>query len=278
MKTPARILRARIDEAPGPRRYLSNRDLDRRDRILQAGCLVLAEFGRHAITMASFALGLGLLPGTVRRLFPDLDNLLGEIIRQHIRAVSIAVCAVPQDVADRPAAQRAAYITATRTSLGAPAAAQLLLLDRRLLPPDERASIEAARDSLAEILGGPHGMLILNLLDMACLSPAQIEATIAILAPAAASPPEAAPELAPALAPEQNAETTVTAPAMPPLAATTPPAQSPEKPPSLGRPLPPPWRPGPQQPRAQPPDPPRRAKPDTSPGKSLYQRALASLP
>jgi AcrR family transcriptional regulator len=272
MKTPARILRARIDEAPGPRRYLSNRDLDRRDRILQAGCLVLAEFGRHAITMASFALGLGLSPGTVRRLFPDLDNLLGEIIRQHLRTVSIAVCAVPQDVADRPAAQRAAYIAATRTSLGAPAAAQLLLMDRRLLPPDERASIEAARDTLADILGGPHGMLILDLLDMACLSPAQIEATVAILAPAA--PAEAAPERIS----EPPAEMAASPAAVPPLAATTPPAQSLEKRPSLGRALPPPWRPGPQQPRAQPPDGSPRTRPDTPPGKSLYQRALASLP
>jgi AcrR family transcriptional regulator len=190
MHLPARLIRAHADDTPGHRPALSPREQDRRDRILANALTLMAQYGRHSLTMAAFATGLRLSPAMVRRHFPDLDNLFAEILRAHLHAIAGAIGAIPPDTPNPQAARRAAYIAATRTASGNLTAAHLLLVrDRHLLPPDEAHSIEHMRGLLAETLAGPGGHAALVLLDAPDFQAPQIEAMLE----AAAAHPATAP-------------------------------------------------------------------------------------
>ncbi len=197
MHTPPRILRAEIEDIPGARLQLSARERERQAVILAAGRRVLVNHGRAGIRLADLAIALGMAPGTIRRYFPDLDYLLGEILRTHLLAISSAIGNTLREAMDatstgtlagpqRQAVARAAYLAATRTVLGGHTEAHLLLLrERHHLPPDLLTNIEATRTALGEVLAGDHGAQALGLLDMPELSPAMIEGMLRVLSPAA---------------------------------------------------------------------------------------------
>jgi AcrR family transcriptional regulator len=141
----------------------------------------MATYGRAAIGLTAFALGMRMAPATIRRAFPDMDYLLAEILRRHLRAIVAALAEIPRDAPHRDQARRAAYLAVTRTH-GAPTEAHLLLIrDRHLLPPDEAAPLEALRASIGDILAGPHAIAALALLDTPELTPTQIETALAAL-------------------------------------------------------------------------------------------------
>ncbi len=185
MPTPPRILRAEIEDIPGARPRLSERERERQEVILAAGRRVLVNHGRANIRLTDLAVALGMAPGTVRRYFPDLDSLLGEILTRHLLAISSAIGKAVQGLshAQRQPAARAAYLEATRTVLGGQTEAHLLLLrERHHLPPDQLDCIEQTRAGLGELLAGELATAALSLLDMAEFNGAQIEGMLCLLA------------------------------------------------------------------------------------------------
>lgn len=218
MHTPARILQAHADDIDRSSRDLTTKELERRDLVLRIAEDLFARFGRHTITFTNLALAMRMAPGTLRRLFLDLDILFAEILRRHLFAIASAMGDVPHDAPDQAALRRAAYLKATRLPFGGLTKPHLLLVrDLAVLPEDLRESLESIRLSLGYNLapGNPHGALAL--LDMPCFDAAQIEAMLAAL-------PHQPSEMQPAASP---------APAEPPLAELLP-----FKPPAAARPAP----------------------------------------
>jgi AcrR family transcriptional regulator len=215
MPTAIRILRNDIADIPGACPEHSPSARDRRDVILAAACRLMAVHGRHAISIASLAGALCLSPGAVKRLFPDMDSLLAEILLRHVGVLANAIAGIAHGEPGCYVNRRAAYLAMTRTASGAPAEAHLLLLrDRHTLPPDALRQIEHCRQALGECLAGKFGHIAMNLLDMPELAPPQIEACLAcIAAPAAiqhsrpqrpvAQPPQ--PARLPIVPPQPNA-------------------------------------------------------------------------
>jgi AcrR family transcriptional regulator len=195
MPLPARIIRRQCDDLPGQRPFLSLKEEERCTRILDAGQMIMAIYGRAGIRMTEFALGLRMSPLTVRRYFPDLDHLLGEILRRHLQVIIRTIGTVPRDAPNRQQARRAAYLAATRTGLGAPTEAHLLLIrDRHLLPPDEAEPIECLRATIGDILAGEQAQVALALLDTPELNAAEIEAALAaVVRPRQAATPQPEP-------------------------------------------------------------------------------------
>ncbi len=191
-----RQLRAEADDLPGNRPHFSARELDRRDRIVATATALMARHGRAALTLANFALAIRMSRQAIQRHFIGLDCILAEIIHRHLQSVARAIGEVPHTAPDPAAARRAAYVAATRTPWGAPTPSQSLLLQNRLsLPPDLADPIDQTRLALAAALApqGTDPETTLTLLDNPHLSPTEIEAMLAALAPpapAALPPPK----------------------------------------------------------------------------------------
>jgi AcrR family transcriptional regulator len=188
MKTPLRILRAIAQDMPGICREPSPRDQARRETILTAATRMMAERGPHTVTLTDIAAAVDIPRGTVRYIFPDLDNLLATIIKDHLRQVSLTIggarLAMPEaTAAAKQEAARAAYISATRTELGAPLPAQILTVQyRHLLPPDEREGVESYRNAFCHVIGGVDPVATLEFLDNPRFTLRQVEAFVAAMA------------------------------------------------------------------------------------------------
>ena len=194
MHASPRTLRADIEDIPGARPCLTEREHERRRLILAAGRRAMVHHGRAGFRLPDLATALGMAPGTIRRYFPDLDYLLSEILTAHLLALSNAIGnalrGVAPDAPHRQGTARAAYLAATRTILGGHTEGHLLLLrERHTLPDDVRGHIEQTRAGLGEILAGTLGETALGLLDMPELSLDQIEAMLRTLAPQARATP-----------------------------------------------------------------------------------------
>jgi AcrR family transcriptional regulator len=189
MPTPIRTLRAHFDDIPNARPHLSARELDREDRILEAARILMARFGRSNLTLTSLAMAMRLSPASIRRLFPDLNSILFELLIRHLRAISCALGEIPHNHPNRLAALRAAYVAFTRNGPAATTDIHTLLIrERHFLPPDLAAHVEHLRDLLGQSLAKDHADTTLILLDNPFLQPPQIEAMLAALAnPQAAS-------------------------------------------------------------------------------------------
>jgi AcrR family transcriptional regulator len=180
MRIPARILRATCAEITGGAPRLNPRQQLRQDRILAVGEAFMAECGPHRVTIQSLAAAVEIAPATLRRHFPDLGALFGEILRNHLRRIVQAVGEIPHDAPDRARQQRAAYFALTRTPRGeCTPAHRLLVRFRHTLPDDELVTVEALRRTLGETLGGTLGDQALSLLDMLSLQPDRIESLFA---------------------------------------------------------------------------------------------------
>ena len=186
MPAPLRILRNMVERV-APRPPLNPRQQEREHRILQAGEALMAGFGRQGITFALLATALRISAASLRWHYADLDALLVEILRRHLRVIAAALDAVPAAAPNRGPALRAAYLAATRNPDGTLKPAHVLLTrDRHLLPPDELSPIEKARDSLARQLaaGGPADTM--DIADTPWIDASRIEPVLATLA---ANPP-----------------------------------------------------------------------------------------
>jgi AcrR family transcriptional regulator len=181
MQTPHRLLRADahdFDRNPPP---LSTKERERHDRILDVGRSILARRGRHAVNLAGLAAALRITASTLRRYFPDLDALLCEILRLHVRDIAREIGKIPHDAPDRNQQRRAAYLAFTRTALGGFTEAHLLLVrDRHTLPDDSLSAIEQTRIALGFNLAGGMAYEALSHLDNPFLTPARIEAILAL--------------------------------------------------------------------------------------------------
>jgi AcrR family transcriptional regulator len=194
MPPPIRLLRDSVDNVRHLRPTLSARELDREDRIIDSARVIMIHHGRAGLTMARFALAIRMPAATIRRHFPDIDSILAELLRRHLRDISSALGTIPFDHPTRQAAQRGAYIQATRTGFGAPTGIHALLLyERHALPPDLLDHIDQIRGGIGATLAGDCGDAALALLDTPTLTHAQIEAMLAALA---APKPAAKPLLA----------------------------------------------------------------------------------
>lgn len=182
MNTLARHIRGIVDALPGGRRTLTDRQQDRHDLILAAGRIAMARYGRTTIAMPEFSIGLRLTPTQIRWHFPDLDNLFGAVLRDHINNIAKAINeAVPYaDDPDRYPAARAAFFAATRGADGNfTELHNLFLRERYLLPEDEAGSVNNGYGMLAQFLGGEHGAYALSLLTNENLTLPEIENAMA---------------------------------------------------------------------------------------------------
>ena len=120
MKTPLRILRAIAQDLPGVCPELTPRDQGRRRAILTAATAMMAERGPHTVSLTDIATAVGIPRGTIQYLFPDLDNLLATIIKDHLLEIAAAIAEARRESpagADIQAVGRAAYVTATRAGI-----------------------------------------------------------------------------------------------------------------------------------------------------------------
>jgi AcrR family transcriptional regulator len=198
MFIPARILRATARSLDPNPRNLTTREREREVRVLSIGRGLLAIYGRNALKFGDVAAGLEISPTTLRRHFTDLDALLGEILRLHLRALSIAIGRVNAEEPDRFRKRRAAYLAYTRTPMGGLTHAHLLLArDLKLLPDDERVGIEETLEGIAECLLPPqdaiHAPTVLGLLDNPGLGAPAIDAALAAQTLVPARPPTKQP-------------------------------------------------------------------------------------
>jgi AcrR family transcriptional regulator len=192
MTTPIRILRAKA-QARNPAHFaLTERQRVRQESILDIAKHLIADEGRENITFAGLARALRLAVTTLAFHFVDLEALLGEIIRRHLRALSSELGKISADDPLRHKKRRAAYVAYTRTPMGGLNEAHLLLVrDRHTLPPDERETIELIRYGIGELLTDGSVEDVFLFLDAPLLTPARIEAYIAGHAPEPPPQPEA---------------------------------------------------------------------------------------
>jgi AcrR family transcriptional regulator len=191
MHIPPRLLRAHMDNR-SHRSPLSDKQREREERILAATQTLIANFGRDALTIGKLALALRMAPATIRRHFVDIDSILAEILLRHLTALSRAIAKVAHDDPDRRAAQRAAYVEATRSGWGGLTEPHLLLIrERHTLPEDLAKPVEDMRQVIGDMLAGEQAAIALTLLDTPALQAPHIEAMLAAIAPQAAAPPPA---------------------------------------------------------------------------------------
>ena len=225
MKTPARILRATIENRHG-RPTQTERELARENRIVTGAQTAFAEHGRNKTTLTSMAIALRTSRSTLRDCFCDLDALFAEILHRHLTSLAHAFGAVPYDDPEAFPKRRAIYLALTRTALGGLTEAHILLVrDRHLLPDDLLSTVEAHRHSIGLLLAGPLAQRALAILDSPDWDPETIEETLTFQARKLA----------------QAAQPPATRSAAPPPAAKPPKPPAPPTAPAREAPLLPPW-------------------------------------
>jgi AcrR family transcriptional regulator len=183
MTTPIRILRAKA-QARNPAHFaLTERQRAREAAILDIAQHLIADEGLANVTFAGLARALRLSVATLIFHFVDLEALLGELIRRHLRALAAELGKIAADDPLRHQKRRAAYLAYTRTPMGGLTEAHLLLVrDRHTLPPDERDGID--RQGIGELLTDGSVEDAYLFLDASTLAPARIESFIRSHAPA----------------------------------------------------------------------------------------------
>ncbi len=202
--TPDRILRAKAQSRDPSHFALTERQRQRHERVVAISQYLIAEEGRHNITFRGLARALRMTTATLRFHFVDIEALLAEIIRRHLRLLAAALGTYEPTDPERHQKRRAAYLAYTRTPLGGLTEAHLILVrDRHTLPDDERTSIDMMRQGLAELLGGECPEETLLLLDAPFLDEAAIEARLGA-PPLRAKPPQTQQPAPPLAEPEEE--------------------------------------------------------------------------
>src|SRR5271156_2133489 len=183
MKTPARILRATIENRHG-RPTPTERELAREDRFVAGAQTAFAEHRRDKTTVSAMARALRTSAAMLRHCFCDLDALLAEILHRHLTSLAKAFGGIPHDDPETHQKRRAIYFALTRTALGGLNEAHILLVrDRHLLPDDLLPAVEAHRHAIGELLAGPLAQDALALLDTPLWDIEKIETLLAALTP-----------------------------------------------------------------------------------------------
>jgi AcrR family transcriptional regulator len=209
MKVPPNLLRSQVEDFERIPNWLSTKQLERRNRILRVGTHLLALHGLRDLRICDVALAMNLTSASIRYLFADLDALLIEIIREHLKAINTAIGTIHATDPEAVGKRRAAYLAATRGEFGILTEAHLLLIrDATMLSEANYAAIQQSHDQHGLILAGTlDPETALTLLDAPRLDPIRIQTTLATLegtdpaiiyplyTPAPASEPE--PELEP---------------------------------------------------------------------------------
>jgi AcrR family transcriptional regulator len=191
MTQPTRVLRHLVEAELG-RPEMNRRQRAREERILAAGQLLMAQYGRQGITFRTLAGALRITASTLAWHYTDLDALLGEILRAYLQTLHTILGSVPFGSPNRQAELRAAYLQAIHGPFGGLTPLHTLLTrDRHLLPADERDSIERTLLGLSELLAGDLGLAGLDLLDRPWVDPAMAEALLATAAAIRTEPPSA---------------------------------------------------------------------------------------
>jgi AcrR family transcriptional regulator len=178
--TPDRILRAKAQSRDPSHFALTERQRQRHERVIAISQYLIAEEGRHNINFRGLARALRMTPATLRFHFVDMEALLAEIIRRHLRLLAAALGTYEPTDPERHQKRRATYLAYTRTPLGGLTEAHLILVrDRHTLPDDERISIDMMRQGLGALLGGEIPEETLLLLDAPFLDAPAIEARLA---------------------------------------------------------------------------------------------------
>ena len=178
---PSRLLRAQAQSCRS-RPSLSERDLKRRDFILEAATKIFIEHGPARVTLTQFAYATSLSQVTIRRLSDDMPSLFGRVLLKHLDNIIAAISAVPRDGPDRLIRCRAAYFRATRGNFDIPRPLHFLLLrDRFSLPEDILEPIEQQRRVIGFMVGGDDGEDALCLLDHPITDLQKIEAAFAAM-------------------------------------------------------------------------------------------------
>ena len=194
---------------------LTWRERERFEEILVESPGVLVEHPRQTLTFNIIAGTLRTTPVTLRRYFPDLDALIGEILHKHLRLIAEAFGEVPHGP-DRARLCRLRYYNLTHTPMGAPNPQQLIMIrELYALPEDLRGPLAAMRHSLGVTMAGDLAEELLHFFENPCFTLADIEALLPPLEAARAAefqalhlpPPATAPQnVAPPPAPEPEPE------------------------------------------------------------------------
>jgi AcrR family transcriptional regulator len=178
-------------------RDLTTREIERQERIVIAATKLFATFGRSGITFTGMAVAMKMATATLRKHFTCLDALLAYILQKHLQEIARALGQVPQDIPNRAAALRAAYLNHTRNFTAFTETHLIWVRLRHSLPPDELHHLEESYLTIGDIIAGPLAAETLSLLDNPNLDASRIEAflqTQANPAPQPAEPPAQAPQ------------------------------------------------------------------------------------
>jgi AcrR family transcriptional regulator len=179
MTTPDRILRAKAQDRDPSHFALTERQRQRHERVVAISQYLIAEEGCQNITFRGLARALRMSTAALRFHFVDMEALLAEIIRRHLRKLSAALGKYEPTDPHRQQKRRAAYLAYTRTPLGGFTEAHLVLVrDFHTLPDDERKGIEIIRRGLGKLLAGDQADEAFLLLDAPFLDAAAIEARL----------------------------------------------------------------------------------------------------
>jgi AcrR family transcriptional regulator len=183
MKVPPNLLRSQVEDFEHTPNWLSTKQLERRDRILKVGTHLLALHGLRDLRICDLALAMNLTSASIRYLFADLDALLIEIIREHLKTINKAIGAIQATDPDALGKRRAAYLAATRGQFGTLTEAHLLLTrDATMLSEANYTAIQQSHDQHGLILAGTLDPdTALTLLDAPRLDPIRIQTTLATL-------------------------------------------------------------------------------------------------
>jgi AcrR family transcriptional regulator len=179
MTTPDRILRAKAQACDPSHFAFTERQRQRHERVIAISQHLIAEEGCQNITFRGLARALRMSTAALRFHFVDMEALLAEIIRRHLRRISAALGRYEPTDPTRHQKRRAAYLAYTRTPDGGfTEAHQVLVRDGHTLPDDERKGIEMIRRGLGKLLAGDQADEAFLVLDAPSLDPAAIEARL----------------------------------------------------------------------------------------------------
>jgi AcrR family transcriptional regulator len=183
MKIPPNLLRTQVEDFEHSPNWLSTKQLERQKRILNVGRHLLAIHGLRNLRICDLALAMKITAAAFRFHFADLDALLIEILKEHGKSINKAIGDILHTDPDALAKRRAAYLAATRATLGNLNEAQLLLTrDAPLLSEENYTAIQQSHDQFGIILAGKlDPEVALTLLDAPRLDPARIHTMIATL-------------------------------------------------------------------------------------------------
>lgn len=151
MSIPHRTLRETAQRLQTKLHFLSPRDAQQRDRLLQVATELFVEFGPTRFSLAGLAHAIGWSSGKIRRYFSDMESIFAQVLIQYMENLLRELAGLRHAPA---ASRRALYLDLTRGIGGRHTPMQFLLAcQRHCLPPDLLETIQQSRARLIDALG-----------------------------------------------------------------------------------------------------------------------------